>query len=83
MLDQAPKWFLIIAIVSIVSILPLLISQEKRMTILETQLQAIQKNKIEDDRRLLVVLDRLDDSVNNLNLTVASLKTEVENIKEK
>lgn len=82
MWDNAPRWFLTVAIVAILAVLPLLISQERRMTVVETQITELKVASKEDSVRLLVVLDRLNEAVGKLNETVASLQTEVNYIKE-
>jgi hypothetical protein len=78
-MENAPRWFLTVAVVALVAVLPLLVSQESRMTKLETNMTAVR----ESNARLIFVLDRLDNSVDSLNATVASLKVEIKNIKER
>lgn len=82
-LEKAPRWFLAVALVSLISVLPLLVSQSNRLAILETQVEAIGDQRRDDNERIITLLDRLNNTTLGLTETVASLKTEVKNIKER
>lgn len=82
-LEKAPRWFLAVALVSLISVLPLLVSQSNRLAILETQVEAIGDQRRDDNERIITLLDRLNITTLGLTETVASLKTEVKNIKER
>lgn len=83
MFDAAPRWFLMISVIALISCLPLVVAIEKRLTVVETSMAIMEKSNKEHARRIVLVLDRLDDSVDRLAQSVAGLKAEVTNIKEK
>lgn len=78
-LEEAPSWFLRIAVVAMCSCLPLILVTERRLTVVEAKQEALEGS----NHRLILVLDRLDESVDALNATTASLKVEIRNIKER
>lgn len=80
---HVPRWFLVIALSALVTIVPWLLVQERRMTIVETHLETMDKARRDDQERVVLLLDRLDGSVGKLAESVASLNTEVKYIKEK
>jgi len=82
MFENAPRWFLVVAVTAVIAVLPLLLTQERRMSVVETKIEEMRTINREDSARLRTVLDRLNVSVGRLNETVASLQTEVKIIKE-
>lgn len=82
-IENAPRWFLIVAIVSVLAVLPFLIKTSDRLTVLETRLAYVEELQARDSKRIITVIDRLDGTVSQLNSNVIVLNTEVKNLKEK
>lgn len=81
-LEQAPRWFLAVALTAVIAVIPLLLSQSDRTTVLETKMEIMERQDRERNQRFIAALDKLGMSVNGLDKTVAELKIEVRNIKE-
>ena len=76
--NQVPKWFYAALFTLLFLFLPALITQATRIAVLETKVETMDAAT----ERVISILDKFDKSVNQLDRTVASLKTQVRYLEE-
>lgn len=81
-LDEAPRWFYVVAITALVSSLPLYVSLEKRLTKIEEQVFYITKRQTEERTLFLQTMQKIDRSFERLTDAVQSLQVEVTVLRE-
>lgn len=77
LLEDAPRWFYVVALTALIAALPLYVSLEKRLTKTEEQLFYLTKRQSEERTMFLQTMNKIDRSFDRLTDAVQGLQVEV------